>query len=130
MSQLFKDLLVKTSEQSEPQRLLFLFADTDVKNPKKSKHHQKGTITPTMCVDKLPEELTDFDNLVKEADNISKDWDFIFIAGLSGQNGTAPSEDDAEPYLNKMTNDIASGSDLSRYVILDRKEQAIELQGM
>ncbi len=130
MSQLFSELLTKTSEQAEPQRLLFLFADTDVKNAKKSKHHQKGTITPTMCVDKLPEELTDFKSLVKEADSISKDWDFVFIAGLSGQNGSAPSEDDAEPYLNKMTNDISSGADLSRYIILDRKEQAIELQGM
>jgi hypothetical protein len=130
MSELFAELLSKTAEQAEPQRLLFLFADTDVKKAKKSKHHQKGTITPTMCVDKLPEELTDFSTLVKEADSISKDWDFIFIAGLSGQNGSAPSEDDAEPYLNKMTNDISSGADLSRYIILDRKEQAIELQGM
>lgn len=130
MSGLFSDLLSKTAEQSEPQRLLFLFADTEEKNPKKSKHHKKGTITPTMCVDRLPDELTDFDSLVKEADGVSKNWDFIFIAGLSGQNGKAPSEDDAEPYLNKMTNDISSGADLSRYVILDRQQQAIELQGM
>lgn len=130
MTQLFSELLTKTNEQAEPQRLLFLFANTEVKNPKKSKHHQKGTITPTMCVDKLPEQLTDFDSLVKEADSISKEWNFIFIAGLSGQNGKAPSEDEAEPYLNKMTNDVSSGADLSRYIILDRKEQAIELQAM
>ena len=129
MSQLFSELLTMTAQQSEPQRLLFLFAQTDEKNPKKNKKHKKGTITPTMCVDKLPAELTTFENLVAEADNISKDWDFIFIAGLSGQNGQAPSEDDAEPYLNKMTNDVASGSDLSRYVVLDRQEQAMDIQG-
>ncbi|MFT5593793.1 MAG: hypothetical protein ACI8SR_002179 [Oceanicoccus sp.] len=129
MSQLFSELLTMTTQQSEPQRLLFLFAQTDEKNPKKSKKHKKGTITPTMCVDKLPTQLTTFENLVAEADNISKDWDFIFIAGLSGQNGQAPSEDDAEPYLNKMTNDVASGSDLSRYVVLDRQEQAMDIQG-
>lgn len=128
MSQLFTQLLTMTSEQPEPQRLLFLFAQTDEKNPKKSKKHKKGTISPTMCVDKLPTELSTFENLVEEADNISKDWDFIFIAGLSGTNGQPPSEDDAEPFLNKMTNDIASGADLTRYVVLDRDEQAIDIQ--
>ena len=129
MNQLFNELLDMTQQQAQRQRLLFLFAQTEVKNPKKSKKHVKGTITPTMCVDKLPADLTTFENLVEEADSISKDWDFIFIAGLSGSNGQAPSEDDAEPYLNKMTNDIASGGDLSRYVVLNRQEEAMEIQG-
>lgn len=129
MSQLFSELLTMTAKQPEPQRLLFLFAQTEEKNSKKSKKHKKGTISPTMCVDKLPDELTTFENLVEEADSISKDWNFIFIAGLSGTNGQPPSEDDAEPYLNKMTNDISSGADLSRYVVFDRSEQAIDVQG-
>lgn len=51
------------------------------------------------------------------------------IAGLSGTNGQAPSEEDAEPNLNKMTNDVANGADLSRYVVLDRQEQAMDIQG-
>lgn len=128
MSQLFSDLLDMAGKQTEPQKLLFLFAQVDEKNPKKSKKHKKGTITPVMCVDKSPEHLSTFENLIEEADSISKEWDFIFIAGLSGQNGEAPSEQDAEMYLNKMTNDVASGADLSRYVVLNRQEEAMEIQ--
>lgn len=130
MASLFKDLLTMTNEQEQPQRLLFLFAQTEQKNHKKSKHHKRGTITPTMCVDKLPAQLGTFSDLVAEADNISKKWDFVFIAGLSGSEGQAPSEDDAEPYLNKMTNDVASGADLSRYVVFDRNEEAIDMQAL
>jgi hypothetical protein len=128
MIKLFKDLLVMTAEQEQPQRLLFLFANADAQNPKKSKKHQRGTITPVMCVDKLPEELSTFATLVKEADSIEKNWNFVFIASLSGESGEAPSTDDAEPYLNKMTHDIESGNDIGRYVIFDREENAIEIE--
>lgn len=125
MSALFKELLDMTNEQEQPQRLLFLFAKTDA--GKKQKNYMSGHVEPVMCVDKLPTELSSFDALIKEADSISKEWDFMFIAGLSGSDGKAPSEDDAEPYLNKMSNDIADGQDLARYVVLDRKEQPIEI---
>lgn len=128
MPSMFNELLTMANQQEQPQRLLFLFAQVEVKNPKKSKHHTQGTITPLMCVDKLPEELGSFDELTNEADGINKDWDFVLISGLSGQDGKAPSQDDADPYLNKMTNDVASGADLSRYMILDRQEQPISMQ--
>jgi len=128
MIKLFKDLLKMTAEQEQPQRLLFLFAKADAQNPKKSKKHQRGTITPVMCVDKLPEELSSFKVLVEEADSIEKSWNFVFIASLSGQNGTPPTTDEAEPYLNKMTHDIESGHEIGRYVIFDRQENAIEIE--
>ena len=125
MSSLFKQLLDMTEQQEQPQRLLFLFAKAQ--SGKNQKNYMTGHVEPIMCVDKLPTDLSDFKTLVGEADSIDKTWDFMFIAGLSGQNGKAPSEDDAEPYLNKMSNDIADGQDLSRYVVLDRKEQPIEI---
>ena len=126
MNSVFNDLLEMTKKQPEPQRLLFLFAQTgDTKG--KIKKHQRGSISPVMCVDKLPEELSDFASLKKEADSVSKDWEFMFIAGLSGTDGKAPSSNDAEPYLNKMTNDLANGQDLSRYVVINRDEQPIEI---
>ncbi len=43
-----------------------------------------------MCVDKLPEELTTFAALKAEADSIEKNWNFVFIASLSGENGMTP----------------------------------------
>jgi len=129
MSKLFSELLTMASQQEQPQRLLFLFASVEEKNPKKSKKHKQGTITPVMCVDKLPEDLSDFETLIREADSINKTWDFVLISGLNGQNGVAPTEEEAEPFLNKMTNDVASGQQLSRYMILDRQQQPIEMMG-
>ena len=123
----FKDLLSYAKEQPDPQRLLFLFAKTELNNPKKSKKNAKGTITPTMCVDKLPEELTDYASLIKEADGISSDWDFVFISSLSGGKKQPPTTEDADPYLNKMTNDITSGQNIARYVVFDRQDNPIEL---
>ncbi len=128
MIKLFKDLLKMSLEQEQPQRLLFLFAKADAQNPKKSKKHQRGTITPVMCVDKLPEELTTFADLVKEADSIEKNWNFVFIASLSGEQGMTPTSDDAEPFLNKMTHDVESGNGVGRYVVFDRDENPIELE--
>ena len=127
----FKELLKLTHEQEQPQRLMFLFANaesTNSKKSKKSKKHQKGTILPVMCVDKLPEELTTFAALKAEADTIEESWNFVFIASLSGENGMTPSEDDAEPFLNKMVNDVQTGNNVGRYVIYDRDENPIELE--
>lgn len=127
MISMFKDLLDLAHEQPDPQRLLFLFASAKTTNKSRKQQDKKGTITPTMVVDKLPAELSDFKLLCTEADSLSKDWDFVFIASLSGDKGQAPSSEDAEPYLNRMTNDVTSGNNIHRYVVFDRQEQPIEL---
>ena len=127
MISMFNDLLEMTAEQPDPQRLLFLFASTDVTNKTRKRDDKKGTITPTMVVDKLPDELSDYPSLVKEADSISKDWDFVFIASLGGTQGQPPTSEDAEPFLNAMTNDVSSGNNIHRYVVFDRQENPIEL---
>ncbi|MBS3798044.1 MULTISPECIES: ribonucleotide reductase subunit alpha [unclassified Pseudoalteromonas] len=121
----FSDLLSYAKEQPDPQRLLFLFAKAEQSN--KSKKNARGTLTPTMCVDKLPSEIEDFSSLCQEADGISAQWDFMLIASLSGVLGKAPSSEDAEPYLNKMTNDLVSGQNIANYVIFDRQQNPIEM---
>lgn len=125
MSTIFKGLLEMATSQEQPQRLLFLFAQPEIPDPKKS---NSGHIKPVMCVDKLPNELTTFGQLIKEADLISKDWSFAIISGMSGQNGVAPTTEDAEQFLNKMSNDLVGGQDLGRYLILDREENKIEME--
>ena len=123
------DLITAAQEQTEPQRLLFLFAKAEAQNKKKkSKRQHSGTISPVMCVDKLPEEISSFKALVAEADNITNEWAFMLVAGLSGTKGNAPSTEDAEPHLNKMANDLMSGQDLSQYIIFDRTENPIVVQ--
>ena len=126
----FSDLLEMAVSQDEPQRLLFLFAMAEggSSNPKKQRKQQRGTISPVMCVDKLPDEIESFEALIKEADNISQDWNFILIAGLAGENGKAPTTEEADPYLNQMANGLTMGEDLSRYIIFDREENPIVMQ--
>lgn len=118
----FQGLINAANEQPEPQRLLLMFAKTE------SDGESSGTISPTMCIDKLPEELTTFADLITEADGVSTEWDFIFCGGLDGENGTAPSSEDAEPHLKKMPHQLASGEGLSQYLIFNRQEQLITLR--
>ncbi|SHE75594.1 hypothetical protein SAMN04487965_0583 [Microbulbifer donghaiensis] len=122
----FQKLIEAAQNQPQPQRLLFLLAKAERNNnPKKST--AKGAITPVMCVDKLPEELSSFADFIAEADGIDTSWNMILIAGLNGENGQAPTTEEAEPLLNKMANDLMQGQDLSRYLILDREENQIEM---
>lgn len=127
MSQTFEQLLTMAKEQPQPQRLLFLFAQADHNKSNKSKKMQRGSLSPVMCVDKLIDELSSFDELVKEADSVASNWQFIFIAGLSGENNQAPTTEQAEPYLNKMTNDLTTGQNIGQYVVIDRAGDPIEM---
>lgn len=127
MISMFSDLLAMADEQPDPQRLLFLFASTETTKKSAKRDDKKGTIEPTMVVDKLPAEVPSFNALIKEADTINKKWDFVFIASLSGNNRQPPSSDDAAPYLDQMTDDVMTGKNIGRYVVFDRKENPIEL---
>jgi hypothetical protein len=129
MSDMFSQLLAMAEQQEQPQRLLFLFAKAESASKKNAsdKDPKSGTIEPRMCVDKLPKELSDYAALIKEADSVEKDWNFVFVAGLSGQNGFAPTTEMAEQYLNKMTNDLSSGKNIAQYVVFDREGQPIEM---
>ena len=129
MSGEFSKLIEAAKQQEQPQRLLMLFAKAEG-NKKKGKNavNETGTVTPLMCVDKLPEELESFDALIKEADGISEDWNFVLIAGLGGSDGVAPPTEAAEPYLNQMANDVMMGQDLTGYTILDRQQNPVLLE--
>ncbi len=129
MSGEFSKLIEAAKQQEQPQRLLMLFAKAEG-NKKKGKNavNETGTVTPLMCVDKLPEELGSFDALIKEADGISEDWNFVLIAGLGGSDGVAPPTEAAEPYLNQMANDVMMGQDLAGYTILDRQQNPVLLE--
>lgn len=126
----FQSLITAAKQQSQPQRLLFLFAKAEAEDSKdsKSSKQQRGTLSPLMCVDKLPEELTSFAAFSDEADSISPEWDFMLAVGLSGQNGVAPTSDEAEPFLNQMIDNLTAGQDLTQYVIFDREDNPVLIQ--
>ena len=73
-----------------------------------------------MCVDKLPEELGSFEDLVTESELMDQDWQIVLIAGLSGNGGTPPTSEDAQKPLDSMEDAVRSGRSLSNYLALDR----------
>lgn len=78
-----------------------------------------------MCVDKSISEMSTFDNLIEEADQQSKNWDFIFASSISGENNLEPTDQDVDKGLHKMSNAFANGEDLSQFIIWNRKEQVM-----
>lgn len=89
---------------------------------------QGGELQAIMCVDKTPDELSSFSNLVREAEKMGQDWHIVLIAGLAGHSGIVPSSDDAEPSLKKMVYAVESGGDLSKYMAFDKDGAPIQFQ--
>ena len=119
--------MIDTAEaQEQPQRLLIMLAKSEIESNDKDEG-MSGTITPVICVDKTPDEITTFEDFVIEADSINSDWDMMFIAALTGENNKMPTPEEADPILNKMVNDLMSGQDLSRYLVLDRNGDPVDI---
>ena len=127
----FDDLLRAATEQPEPQRLLFVFAtagvDADATAEQKARFEagQGGTLTPLMCVDKLPGELASFDGLLEESRAFDQAWDMVFVAALPGQGGASPTSEQAEAPLQRMVDAIKSGS-IGGFVPFDAKGQPVQ----
>lgn len=126
MSSNFKKMIDAAEAQDQPQRILIMLAKSEVEESDNEKG-MSGTITPVICVDKTPDEITSFEDFVKEADSINSDWDMMFIAGLSGENNEMPTPEDADPVLNNMVNNLMSGQELSRYLVLDRNDDPVDI---
>jgi len=111
----FDDLLRAATEQPEPQRLLFVFAtagvDADATAEQRARFEagHGGTLTPLMCVDKLPGELASFEALLEESREFEQAWDMVFVAALPGLGGVSPSSQQAEAPLQRMVDSIKSG---------------------
>jgi hypothetical protein len=112
----FDDLLREATDQPQPQRLLFVFAtagvDADATADQKARFEagEGGTLTPLMCVDKLPSELASFDALLEESREFEQAWDMVFVAALPGSGGVSPTSQQAEAPLQRMVDSIKSGS--------------------
>lgn len=111
----FGQLLQAARAQPEPQRLLFVFAAADL--PEDATPAQRarfaagdgGSLTPMMCVDKQPDELAGFDALVAESREAGPPWQVVFAAGLAGQGGLPPSDQQVEQALQTMVERVRGG---------------------
>lgn len=133
----FDDLLRMAHEQPDRQRLLFVFVGSEL--PENATTEQRvefesgegGALVPLMCADKLPEELESFATLTAEAQEFehpSRRWRLVFAAALGGSLSAPPSEDEAEPALDRMIEAIKMGMTDS-YLPFNRSGEPVTLQG-
>jgi len=126
----FDELLRAAREQSQPQRLLFVFANAvlpDDSTPEQRARFgagQGGALTPLMSVDKAPEELGTFDALVEESRQYGHDWAIVFVASLSGRDGRAPTSKEADQSLQRMIESIKSGL-FGSFIPFDRRGEPV-----
>lgn len=111
----FDDLLLAADQQSEPQRLLFVFTaselpeDASAEEKARFESGEGGALKPIMTVDKLPAEVASFDALLDESKGTGAHWDIVFVASLSGRAGIAPNSDEASQPLQMMVQAIHTG---------------------
>ncbi|MBI3531267.1 MAG: ribonucleotide reductase subunit alpha [Burkholderiales bacterium] len=128
----FDDLLAAARQQPEPQRLLFVFAsaelpeDSTLEQAAKFEAGQGGALVPLMCVDKTPEEIVSFTALAEEARQFGQPWALVFVAGMSGSGGRAPSSQDADTLLQRMVEDVKRGV-LGSYLPFDAQGLPVRL---
>lgn len=126
----FADLLTAARQQPEPQRLLLVFARAEM--PEKASPEQVerfsaragGYLSPTVCVDKRPEELDSFEALAEESKATGQDWDMLFVAGMSGRAGFAPTPDEAVQPLRMMVEAIQQGR-VSQFLAFNRSGEPV-----
>jgi len=127
----FDDLLRAARAQPEPQRLLFVF--TAVELPDDSTPEQRarfeagegGALVPLMSVDKDPDDLASFASLEEESRQFAGDWSLVFVAGLPGRDGRAPTSAEADRSLQRMIETVKAGS-FGAYLPFDRRGQPVQ----
>ena len=97
----FDDFLAAARGQTEPQRLLLVFAraecppDATPAEREAFERGEGGALAPAVCVDKLPEEIASFSALLEESKAAVPDWRILFVAAMDGRGGHAPNPDEA-----------------------------------
>jgi hypothetical protein len=112
----FDDLVRAARAQPEPQRLLFVFANAEAPDDCTPGQRadfeagQGGALVPLMSVDKIPNELGSFAELVAESRQFAPEWAVVFVTALGGKNGCAPSSAEADGALQRMIESIKTGA--------------------
>lgn len=128
----FTDLLEAARAQTQPQRLLFMFARAELPagvNPEEKQLFEKrqgGALAAVMCVDKLTTELRDFAHLAAESAHTGKSWDIVFVTTMSGKNGFAPGTEEANRPLDMMVQSLRNGN-ISQYLAFNQSGELVQL---
>jgi hypothetical protein len=127
----FDDLLRSARDQTEPQRLLFVFTAAGMPDDATPDQRTRfdaghgGRLTPLMCVDKAPDEWASFDALLAESREFAQPWDIVFVAAMSGTKGRAPTSSDAEAPLQRMVESIKAGT-IGAFIPFDSQGRPVQ----
>ncbi|HEY9217049.1 MAG TPA: ribonucleotide reductase subunit alpha [Phenylobacterium sp.] len=111
----FQQLLAAALGEPQPQRLLFVFAASELPEDASPAQRERfeqglgGALTPLMCVDKAPEDLPSFEALCEEAAGAGPSWDIMFAASLAGVDGKPPAKAQIDGALESMIDAIRVG---------------------
>jgi hypothetical protein len=128
----FNDLLSAAKQQPSQQRLLLVFVGTSLPSDATAQQRtefesgESGELTPLMCVDKDPHDLSSFEGLSTEAQQMAPEWRLFFASALAGNDGLAPTATKIEAALKTMVESIRLG-DLERMIPFDRHGDAVRL---
>ncbi len=130
----FDDLLRTARQQTEPQRLLMVFAGASLPSDATAAQRasfeagESGELSPLMCVDKDPMALASFTALVAEAAEAGgqQPWALVFAAALPGHNGQPPTAVQVDAALQRVTEQVRSG-DIALLIPFDRLGRAVRL---
>lgn len=126
----FDDLILASQLQTDPQRLLFVFAGVELPDDCTPEQRagfeagEGGSLVPLMCVDKSPSEIVNFKALVEEASTLAQPWRIVFVAAMSGVRGAEPTSLDAEIPLQRMEEAIRQGG-FTNFIPFDRQGQTV-----
>jgi hypothetical protein len=129
----YSDLLTAARAQPTPQRLLFAFAaaqlpaEASAQQRQSYQQQQGGTLTPVMCVDKMIDDLSDFEQLVQESLQTGAHWDLVFVTSMAAQSSVAVEEAaTVETALKKMLAAIDQGQ-VDGFLVFNRDGDLLRL---
>ena len=132
----FDDLVNVAKEQSDPQRLLFVFTMVEEPEEMNARNRQAyeqgagGNLIPMACVDKALDELAGgFPQLCEEAHAVVPDWTLVFAAAIGGSDGKTPTSEEAQSFLDQMIEMIKVGR-VAGLNAFNRKGEAMLLHAM
>lgn len=128
----FDDLLSAAKQQHHAQRLLLVFANaelpTDCTDVQRHEFESGagGTLVPVMCVDKSPQEIGNFANLIDESESFEVSWQILFASTMSDQPDRQAADLSVQSLLQGMVESIKLGS-LVNMITFSRQGRAIAL---
>lgn len=128
----FQSLLDAARGEPDPQQFLFVFARTELPDEHDSQQAQRfrsgqgGALVPVMYVDKMSGELTTFEDLVTESQQMSDNWQVVIVAILGGFNGQPPAPDQTEDAFKNLIGTLKAGGNMDQLLAFDRDGEPLQ----